>query len=221
MGEEHHHHLEFENAYVRVYFVEIPARESTLFHHHDFPYLSATPTGADAAMPPADGSAGSSTVVPRMSYSPGNFSHAVTNLRDYPLRNVAIELLRPQGAARNRCAEVIPDQPHEQCDFPDPRGPVGAASVPVFESDEILVRAWHMAADSVFPLPDADAHADMLIASLSGVFVTASGGITSAHALKGGLLWVPAGSKPTFRVGPKGDGYFFTIAFKDSKPPEP
>src|SRR5690242_15324413 len=52
MEQEHHHHLEFENSYVRVFFVEIPAHESTLFHRHDFPYLSVPPTGADAAMPP-------------------------------------------------------------------------------------------------------------------------------------------------------------------------
>src|ERR1700746_2111982 len=61
MEQEHHHHLEFENSYVRVFFVEIPAHESTLFHRHDFPYISVPPTSADAAMPPPPGPAGQGT----------------------------------------------------------------------------------------------------------------------------------------------------------------
>src|SRR5689334_22682232 len=50
MEQEHHHHLEFENSYVRVFFVEIPSHESTLFHRHDFPYLSVPPTGIGGAI---------------------------------------------------------------------------------------------------------------------------------------------------------------------------
>ena len=108
MEQEHHHHLEFENSYVRVFFVEIPAHKSTLFHRHDFPYLSVSPTGADAAMPPPPGRAGQRTGLPMVGYSPGNFSHAVSNSRDFALRNVAIELLRPQQNVRNRCEQVAP-----------------------------------------------------------------------------------------------------------------
>ena len=74
MEQEHHHHLEFENSYVRVFFVEIPAHESTLFHRHDFPYISVPPTGADAAMPLPPGAAGQAPGLPMVGYSPGNFS---------------------------------------------------------------------------------------------------------------------------------------------------
>src|SRR5579862_4473442 len=118
MEQEHHHHLEFENSYVRVFFVEIDAHDSTLFHRHDFPYLSVPPMGAGAAMPTPPPAAREGTELPMIGYSPGNFSHTVNNSRDFALRNVAIELLRPQGSVRNRCAQAVRDQPRENCDIP-------------------------------------------------------------------------------------------------------
>lgn len=214
MEQEHHHHLEFENSYVRVFFVEIPAHESTLFHRHDFPYISVPPTGADAAMPLPPGAAGQAPGLPVVGYSLGNFSHAVSNSRDFPLRNVAVELLRPQGDVRNRCEQVIRDQPHEQCGVPTLSATAPAASVPLFETDEIIVRAWYFLPNSGVTAPNA--RAGMLVASLSGVTVTASGGITSANAIKGGLLWLPAGSKPSFEAGPAADSHLISITFKDS-----
>lgn len=214
MEQEHHHHLEFENSYVRVFFVEIPAHESTLFHRHDFAYLSVLPTGADAAMPPPPGRAGQDNRLPTIGYSPGNFSHAVSNSRDFPLRNVAIELLRPQRNARNRCEQAVRDQPKENCNIPEPTAAVPATHAPLFETDELLVEAWHIA-NNVTTLPWDD-RADILIASLSGVSVAASGGISSTSALKGGLLWLPAGSKPVFKTAPATDGHFVVVTFKDS-----
>jgi hypothetical protein len=214
MEQEHHHHLEFENSYVRVFFVEIAAHESTLFHRHDFPYLSVPPAGAGAAMAPPPGAARQGTDLPRVGYSPGNFSHAVSNTQDFPLRNVAIELLRPQGTVRNRCAQAVRDQPKENCDIPEPSAATPATHAPLFETDELLVEAWQIAGSET--TPPWDDRADILLASLGGVSVTASGGIDSANALKGGLLWLPAGSKPVFKTTRASDGHFIAITFKDS-----
>lgn len=211
---EHHHHLEFENSYVRVFFVEIPAHDSTLFHRHDFPYISVPPTGAGASMPPPPGAAGQATGLSMIGYSPGNFSHTVSNSRDFPLRNVAVELLRPQGAVRNRCEQVVRDKPKENCDIPEPSAGTPATHAPLFETDELLVEAWHIAGNVT--VPPWDDRADVLLASLSGVSVTGSGGFTSVNALKGGLLWLPAGSKPVFQTAPASDGHFIAITFKDS-----
>ena len=212
MEQEHHHHLELENSYVRVFFVEIPAHESTLFHRHDFPYISVPPTGADAAMLPLPGVAGQAPGLPMVGYSPGNLSHTVSNSRDFALRNVAIELLRPQGNVRNRCGQVIRDQPKEECDILQRN--TAATRTPLFETDELLVEACHIAGHVT--TPPWDDRADILLASLSGVSVAASRGIDSANALKGGLLWLPAGSRPIFKTAPGTDGYFIAITFKDS-----
>ncbi|HEY6442775.1 MAG TPA: hypothetical protein VIY66_05480 [Candidatus Acidoferrales bacterium] len=214
MEQEHHHHLEFENPYVRIFFVEIPAHESTLFHRHDFPYLSVPPTGADAAMPPSPGPAGQETGLPMVGYSAGNFSHAVSNSRDLVLRNIAIELLRPQGTVHNRCEQALRDQPKEGCDILEANTATPATRTPLFETDELLVEAWHITGHVV--TPPWDDPSDVLLASLSGVSVTAPGGIDSTHALKGGLLWVPAGSRPVFKTDRLGDAHLIVITFKDS-----
>jgi hypothetical protein len=218
MEQEHHHHLEFENSYVRVFFVEILAHESTLFHRHDFPYLSVSPSGEGGTMPPPFGLARREIDLPMVGYSPGNFSHAVSNSRDVALHNVAIELLRPQGNVRNGCEQAIRDQPHEQCSVPTLSATTPAAGLPLFETDEITVTAWYLRPNSGLPAPDA--RGAMLVAGLSGVTVTASGGITSANALKGGVLWLPAGSKPFFKAGPAPDSHLISITFKDSGPAE-
>jgi hypothetical protein len=214
MEQEHHHHLEFENSYVRVFFVEIPAHESTLFHRHDFPYISVPPTGADAAMPLPPGAAGQAPGLPMVGYSPGNFSHTVSNSRDFALRNVAIELLRQQGRIRNGCVWADHDQPRQNCEMGEPRADIRAMRARMFETDEISVAAWRISPN--ITMPAWDDRADILLASLSGVSVTASGGIDSVNALKGGLLWLPAGSKPVFKTAPGTDGHFIAITFKDS-----
>src|SRR5258708_19319738 len=36
---ESHHHLVFENSYVRVFRVSVPAHDATLLHQHDVPYV--------------------------------------------------------------------------------------------------------------------------------------------------------------------------------------
>ncbi len=135
-------------------------------------------------------------------YSAGNFSHAVSNSRDFALRNVAIELLHPQGTIRNRCEQVVRDQPKENCDILEANAATPATHVPLFETDELLVEAWHIIGQVT--TPPWDDPSDVLLASLSGVSVTAPGGIDSANVLKGGLLWLPAGSKPVFKTGSSG-----------------
>jgi hypothetical protein len=206
MRQESHHHLIFQNSYVNVFFVEIPPHESTLPHHHDLPYVSIQPGGADA-MPGAAGS-------PRIGFSPGNFSHAVTNSRDVTLKNIAVELVRPQGTVRDRCAAIISGQTPDTCQEGPASATHPAKRTPLLESDEILVESWELAPGATTP-PLNDPH-DMLIGGLIGVGVTGTAGLDSVNALRGGILWVPAGSTPVFRTQPDRGGQFVSITFKDS-----
>jgi hypothetical protein len=216
MREEGHHHLLLANQYVNVFFVEIPAHETTLLHHHDLPYVSVPPGGAEAPSPPTG-----SAAVPffptfaHVAYAAGNFSHAVENSGDVTLRNVAVELVRPQGTVRNRCAAVLRDQPIDIC---DPAAELAAGSParrsPLFETNEILVESWELGpATRTRPLDD---HMDMLIAGLTDVRISGNSKIDSVNALRGGELWVPAGSKPVFKTAPDRGGHFIAITFKDS-----
>ncbi|HXQ25590.1 MAG TPA: hypothetical protein VN822_04205 [Candidatus Acidoferrales bacterium] len=209
---EFHHHVVLDNSYVRVLFVEIPAHESTLLHHHELPYVSVPPGGTDAVSVPAGAQQGSRPF--RVGYAPGGMSHAVTNSGDRTLRNVAIELVRPQGTIRNRCTAVVKDQPLEDCDMPKSGAAPGPSHYAAFETGEILVEYWELPPNSA--APPMDDRMDMLVGNLTGVSVTSSSGVDSAKALRGGVLWIPAGSKPVFKTSADTGGHFITITFKDS-----
>jgi hypothetical protein len=75
-----------------------------------------------------------------------------------------------------------------------------------FETGEILVEYWELGPS--FVAPPMDDRMDMLVADLSG---------DSANALRGGVLWIPAGSKPVFKTGTDRGGHFYSITFKDSR----
>jgi hypothetical protein len=216
---ESHHHLVLENAYVRVLYVEIPPHETTLRHHHDFPYVSVPPgiIGDDAAGPPA-AALSPEPYLPHVAYAPGNFSHAVANPGDTPLRNVAVELLKPQGVVRNRCAAILASQPAENCEAASLHAADAFKRTALLESDEILVEAWKLAPGST--IAPANRDFDSLICGVAGV--VAAGGSARAPddpALwsRGGVLWLPAGSRMAFASGP-GGGHFVAILFKDSRP---
>lgn len=203
---EHHHHLVFENSYVQVLYVEIPSHETTLLHRHDWPYISLPLAAADAA-----------PSVQRVLYSPGHMSHAVKNSGEAPMRIVAVELLRPQDGVRNRCAAILRDLPKESCQDDALSASNPSKHTPLFESDEILVESWELAPNVT--TPPVDDHLDMLVGALTDVTVTGNAGLDSVNAVRGGSLWIAAGSKPVFKTAPDRGGHFIAITFKDSGKP--
>ena len=211
---EPHHHLLLENAYVRAYYVDVPPHGSTLQHRHDLPYFAVLLSGGSApAAAPVASTPAAPAEAPRAIFSPGGIAHTVPNPADTPFRNVTVELLHPQTAARNRCQEVLPNQPREQCDR------TASAKLPpplhyaVFETSEILVEYWDLAAN--FTTPSWDDRFDMLLVDLDGPSVSAAGA-TPRAPMQGGVLWLAAGSKPVFKTPADRGGHFFAITFKDS-----
>ncbi len=96
---EPHHHAALENAYVRVFKVEVAPHQATLMHRHRHDYvfvsLGASEVENDVAgKPPVtlklqDG---------ETHFTPGNFAHIARNLADTPFRNVTIEFLQDEKA---------------------------------------------------------------------------------------------------------------------------
>lgn len=96
---EPHHHAALENAYVRVFKVEVAPHQATLMHRHGHDYvfvsLGASEVENDVAgKPPVtlklqDG---------ETHFTPGNFAHIAKNLADTPFRNVTIEFLQDEKA---------------------------------------------------------------------------------------------------------------------------
>jgi hypothetical protein len=218
ISEEHHHHLVFENAYVNIYFVEIPAHDATLYHHHDFPYLSLPPGGADAVQLPPGSPAQQGTRGPRVSYTAGGFSHTVTNSGDKPLRNVAVELIRPQGTVRNRCAEAVRGQATETCQPLELSAALTSTHWALFETDEIVVEDWELGPNAT--ITPADSRFDTLVGNPRGIVTAEDSHIGFSDPslwVRGGLLWLPALSRTVFKMGPDG-GHYIAIKFKDSAP---
>jgi len=211
MEQEHHHQLVFANSFVKAFYVEIPAHDATLYHQHDLPYVSLPPPAVAAATAPAGALEG-----PRVSYNPGGFSHAVTNSGDVALRNIAIDLLRPQGGARNRCAEVVGGQPLNNCDKPTSPDPSVPYHYALFETDEIVVEYLVLPPHSTFTFnPDLN----MLVGDLSGVRTNAPEGVRAKGAFfepRSGLAWLPTGSTAIFEAVSEAVGHCVTIKFKDS-----
>lgn len=210
---ESHHHVVLENSYVRVLFVEIPAHESTLLHHHDLPYVSILP-GDDNSMPvSATPNAQRRTRASGVGYAAGGFSHSVKNPADVTLRNIAIELIHPQGRVRNRCEEAVRGQDFGICE-PMNLDEVRFYKLPAFETDEILVEDWSVRKN--FTSHPMRFPRDMLFAGLTGVTISAGRGIDSASAPHG-ILWVPARSKMILETTSEKNGHFYSITFKDSR----
>jgi quercetin dioxygenase-like cupin family protein len=98
---EPHHHLALENAYVRVFQIEVAPHDATLMHthHHDYVYVTLGPSQVEndvKGKPPVtlklqDGEA---------RFVAGNFDHLARNLADTPFRNVTIEFLQDEAARK-------------------------------------------------------------------------------------------------------------------------
>ena len=213
--DEPHHHLLFENDYVRAWAVSIAGHQATLVHNHDLPYFfvaigSADFTNAVTGKPEArvtltDGQA---------RYSKGGFSHLVRTETDTPFRNFTIELLRPQGAARNRCVKVIADSP---LDCPQTTAsPLGAATTLVFETDEVAVQSAEVSAN--LKIAGADTHLARLLAVLDQSELSVETPGQPAKKLHSGeALWLNAGAATTFRNSGAGTtSHFVIVTFKDS-----
>lgn len=100
VANEPRHHLKFENQFVRVFDVQVPPADTTLFHVHSNDYLfvsigDATLKGELMGAQPAD------LIVKdgECRYSKAPITHRVTNIGKDLFRNITIEVLKSPGIA--------------------------------------------------------------------------------------------------------------------------
>ena len=101
---EAHHHLTFENQYVRVFNVEVGPNTQTEMHWHRHDYIAVTLGDAEVSNTVKD----KPTVTVKLhdgdtTFASGNFAHYVSDLGNQPFRNVTIELLQ-DASLRNSAA---------------------------------------------------------------------------------------------------------------------
>jgi hypothetical protein len=125
----------------------------------------------------------------QVSYSKGGFAHVVRTDAGTPFHNFTIELLKPQGAPRNRCVKVIPDGaldcPQATAALPD------EATTLVLETDEVTVRSGE--ASALMRVARADTNPTRLFAVHGETDLRVAVGHDPTKA-SGELIWMPAGT---------------------------
>src|SRR5215813_2416568 len=94
---EPHHHFAFENQFVRVFTVEVPAHKDTLMHWHRHDYFFVT-LGASEVV---NAVKGKEPVTLKLQNGEthlisATMAHVARNLADTPFRNVTIELMQDE-----------------------------------------------------------------------------------------------------------------------------
>jgi hypothetical protein len=219
---EPHHRLVLHNDFIHVYDVMVPPLDATLLHRHDLPYLYVTLGLADLVnavvgqpelhMTLQDG---------ETHYNPGHFAHLVRTDAGLPFHNITIELVHPQGTARNLCKEVWPGQPTE-CAHENASGKKASTessddSVPYFETDELRVEVIKVSAGRDYTEQTPKHHA--LLVALTDSNLDAS--IAGEHLQflhSGDVLWMLAGIARRVVDFLGTHSSFLLISFKDSAP---
>jgi hypothetical protein len=215
LKDEPHHRLLIENDYVRVWAFGVKGHEATLMHNHGLPYFGVALGDAEfvntlEGKPEAHGKASDGQI----NYSRGGFAHTVQAETDAPFRNFTIELLKQQGAGRNRCVKVIANG-----DVDCPTGgdtPLRAATSLAFETDEVEARTGDTS--STLKIAGDDAKQNHLLAVLEKSDVTVETPGQAAKKLHAGeAIWLPAGTSYTVtRAGGAGGGRVFLLIFKEN-----
>jgi hypothetical protein len=210
---EPHHHLVFENDYVRVFRVSLPAHAATLLHQHDVPYLYVSLGPADvvnavqgrpeARIVMADGQVG---------YSPGHFAHIARTDAGSTFDNVTIELLKPQGVPRNDCETVIAGD-IGPCDLSH-AAPSGAIVIrPLMGTGEMRVDSFNVKQGRIIDRPH----------SLPGLLVSVGAAPVRIDHVPGQLgktlragevVWLASGAKPEFLVKDFPEASLLLLTFK-------
>lgn len=108
VANEPRHHLKFENQYVRVFDVQVPPGDTTLFHTHSNDYLFVSIGDATLKAEVMGAQPGDLIVKDGDTrYTKAPITHRVSNIGKSLFRNITIEVLKSPGiAADNQSKEI-------------------------------------------------------------------------------------------------------------------
>lgn len=204
---ELHHHLAFENDFVRVFKVEVGPKDATLMHRHRHDYLFVSLGAADvsnevegkspAQLKLQDGQTG---------FLPGNFAHIARNLADSPFRNVTIELLQDQKART-----VAPPKWDEERGLQVLHG--GTQEI-LFVKDGTRVSEIELQPGGMIPIHQHKGpHLVVAVSDLDLRSDIEGRGSTPSQLKAGEVKWVPGGFTHTLTNSSKHATKFVTVEF--------
>ena len=213
VGKEPHHHLVFENDYVRVFRVSVPPHDATLLHQHDLPYVYVSLGPADfinavagkpeAHVVMADGQVG---------YSRGGFAHVARTDPGSPFDNVTIELLKPQGEPKNICAQVLVGAPKGEC--PKSLTTGGVRKEPLLETGNTFVGL--VALDPSLGVLSIRPQSGVLIVFLGETQIQGNSmDAPREKVAKGDVIWVSPGSGEMIFNSKREDLSYLALSFSD------
>jgi hypothetical protein len=233
LRDEPHHRLILQNDVANVYTVAVPPSDATLMHRHDLPYLAINfgpgnitnivQRQKETTLNLRDG---------QVTYSPGGFAHVVRTNSGSAFRNVTVELVKPQGTARNLCKEVVAGPlacPQEQQPQASAKGAAskkksGAADaddvVQYFETDEVRVEVVTVSMQRQY-VEESPKENALLVAMTNSNMSAEVGGHNASFLHSGDILWMPAGEarKVNDFLGTRSN--FLLVSFKDVNAAKP
>jgi len=94
VDKEPHHHLKFQNKYVRVFDVVVPPNDQTLFHLHSSDYVFVTLGDTSLKAQALNGQPGDLILKDgEVRFSKAPLTHRVSNPGKAPFRNITIEVV--------------------------------------------------------------------------------------------------------------------------------
>jgi len=108
LQEEPMHHLKFENAYVRVFDVLVPAGAQTRFHEHKNDYVFVSLGDARVRSERTDGTSVALDLKNGEARFSAPLTHRAINLGETPFRNITVEILKNAGSPPERPSPAMP-----------------------------------------------------------------------------------------------------------------
>jgi quercetin dioxygenase-like cupin family protein len=191
LASEPHHHLALHNAFVNVYQVEVAPHDSVLLHRHDADAISIMLSDSEVTVrAPGKPDVHQKLREGQLRLQARGYVHSTSIDGDTTYRNVTVELLLPQQAARNLCAPVIATLPLDCPSAPAP--PLSATHMeqPQFETSQTYLTLIRVLPRQSAALGDPDR--PELIVALDAVATLAGKGMENSLR-PGDFVWLEAG----------------------------
>jgi mannose-6-phosphate isomerase-like protein (cupin superfamily) len=108
VAKEPRHHLKFENEFTRVFDVEAPSGDTTLFHTHSNDYLFVSIGDANLKAEVLGNHPGDLILKDgEVRFTKATITHRITNQSKDPFRNITIEVLKSSGLSPQATGAAI------------------------------------------------------------------------------------------------------------------